>query len=83
MTDWQPIETAPKDGIVILGWSEYMSEPAPIRWGRKSHGRTGWQAVWDGIQVIATESDFGTEYVDPEPITHWQPLPIPPKAATP
>lgn len=78
MIEWQPIETAPKDAE-ILGWGEYMDVPAPIKWGGLRHGRQGWRAVWDGNRVISSESDFGTDYVDPEPITHWQPLPEPPK----
>ena len=73
-----PIATAPKDGTAVLGWSEYMSEPAPLSWGNKRYGQPGWRAVWDGMAVIDNQTDFGTEYIDPDPITHWMPLPHPP-----
>jgi hypothetical protein len=32
MGGWQPIETAPKDGRIILGWSAGWKSPAAIQW---------------------------------------------------
>ncbi len=67
MSEWQPIETAPKDGSVILLWGRYWSDsqgwfPAPLQ-GQWNRDR--WEAVW--------RYSFG---VRP---THWMPLPEPPK----
>lgn len=67
--DWQPIETAPMDGTVVLvyadehevGWigsAEYS-----LRYG-----------CWDAIPAVAGEIYYS---VNP---THWQPLPSPPSA---
>jgi len=61
--EWQPIETAPKDGAEILGWSSISSE-AYVMWWSAPHG--DW--VW-GI------NDLNDMFCDP---THWMPLPEPP-----
>lgn len=61
--DWQPIETAPKDGTGILGWpivGRYNEDmPAPIAWDDEQ---------W---RMIAAEGETA------EP-THWMPLPFAP-----
>jgi hypothetical protein len=71
--DWRPIESAPKDGTTIIAWGRYELEPVTVRWGG-----AGWEAVWEGFAVIESQSDFGTDYMTPGPLTHWQPLPRPP-----
>jgi hypothetical protein len=78
MSDWQPIETAPKDGTPILGtdgarlarfhWHTYT-------WPRQSsiwlqHGCTAWSEEVDVHNFEGTWESF-------EP-THWMPLPEPP-----
>lgn len=86
MTDWQPIETAPKDGTEVLLWrrdsgvflgrwiapEEFMNEVEMN------------QALLDGEEDRA-ESDwfyadflYGGRVTDGTP-THWMPLPEPPK----
>lgn len=68
MSEWQPIETAPHDGRLILAWGPCWSLPDIISW-MPDH------KVWqEGLQG---------DYVDDgwEP-THWMPLPAPPEAAT-
>lgn len=82
MSEWQPIETAPKDGTEIIGafCRDYGSGnpttygPWTIRWNGKE-----WISSWDGWRVISSQTDFGTDYHDPgiEP-THWVHLPEPP-----
>ena len=74
MSEWQPIETAPKDGTAILASGvnlgtgpgrhyavcswEHCAEPRPEDW-------SGW---------YETDGDGG-----PYPwLTHWMPLPAPP-----
>ena len=68
MSEWQPIETAPKDGEDLLLWWEedvaigcwWLFHPNvhPPRW-------------------VDSREDAGVTH-DPEP-THWMPLPEPPK----
>ena len=61
-SEWQPIETAPKDMTRVLG---YVEESVVVMWwfSYSSHDYGCWETV-DG------ESE-----VDP---THWMPLPKPP-----
>lgn len=60
MTDWQPIDTAPKDGTPILVWN--AGYVAVMCW---------WERCWEyanGIQRYWPRAD------EREP-THWMPLP--------
>lgn len=61
--EWQPIETAPKDGSVVLGWCVYQ-------YG--SDGKAMFISWWDDARWV---DDYITE-VNP---IHWIPLPEPPK----
>ncbi|WGR59952.1 DUF551 domain-containing protein [Paracoccus ferrooxidans] len=71
MRDWQPIETAPRDGTKIDLWTGYNERIADSMW---LNGR-GW-VFWgtDGFESP------GWEKVFPAP-THWMPLPQPPEDA--
>lgn len=72
MSEWQPIETAPKDRSVLLyepigGW--WLPEPRPgvvphIWVGNWWKGDTLNRAQWNGAMYSAP--------------THWMPLPAPP-----
>lgn len=70
-SEWQPIETAPKDGTAILlacaTWAHtvHLGRPVPIKVG-------GWNAEAGGWQI------FGASWRP----THWQPLPPPPAQET-
>lgn len=66
--DWQPIETAPKDGTAVLGWVPRLGYVArqdciPMHW-------SGWGGgVWENStsgHKIGVEPEF------------WMPLPPPP-----
>lgn len=70
---WTPIETAPKDGTEILGSSPY-GEHSIAAW----IVGFGWVGMCEGQRSIEYQSDFGTEYHTPF-LTHWMPLPEPPK----
>lgn len=67
MSEWQPIETAPKDGRHIIGWFGDSDEKyaESVFWFDVA-GRQAW--LW------TRDCD------EPElPPTHWMPLPEPPK----
>jgi hypothetical protein len=68
MSDWQPIETAPKDGawILLRGESGYVNRPYRAHVGRWVTGRDG--GWWE-----ESEDAYFTDDGD-EP-THWMPLP--------
>ena len=62
MTDWQPIETAPKDGTTIFGTSAKMGHRGMVHFN--SDGE--WEFV-DGL----TNLPAGVGFLP----THWMPLP--------
>jgi hypothetical protein len=65
--DWRPIETAPKDGTVILGW-----------WPQAYQGKGGiFEYIWhkDGWYTVPCSWQHMTP-------THWSPLPAPPAIRT-
>ena len=68
--NWQPIETAPKDGTEILAWRFY---PVAIRWTGDEN--FPWEAVQLGSSLPFMRNGF-TE--NDTSLTHWMPLPEPP-----
>ena len=67
MSDWQPIETAPRDGTMILCYHPKYGMILP--------------GVWDGGDQNAFElKDERLEYVKDFYPTHWMPLPPLPEA---
>jgi len=78
--EWQPIETAPKDGSEVLGVykpESYSADYSIIRWNER---RKTWVAMADGSDSIQSQGDTWTYYHEPY-ITHWMPLPKPPALA--
>lgn len=77
MMEWQPIETAPKDGTPILVWNgpaNYGYYTAPDQMGTARWDR---QAFTDGEMCWwACDCCDGVTTYNP---THWMPLPEPPK----
>jgi hypothetical protein len=72
MADWQPIETAPKDGTRILLWD--TDEVVIAKWDDISMGGAeGWQ-----ITVVNMLSGLKHYEAAFNP-THWMPLPEPPR----
>jgi hypothetical protein len=65
--EWQPIETAPKDGTPVLGYRDVDGVMATVYW-----------TTWGGWSLVAPGGY--AEEDDWEP-THWMPLPDPPKNA--
>jgi len=76
--EWQPIETAPKDGTAFLAWEDDdrgNQWPVVIKWteyeteeDREEFGEGFWQYCEELLSDVAGEA---------EP-THWLPLPPPP-----
>jgi hypothetical protein len=66
MSDWQPIETAPKDGSAILLW------PGAKIWTDQMTPAIGWYARGFGwtCSSAGASGDIAT---------HWMPLPEPPR----
>jgi hypothetical protein len=66
MTEWQPIETAPKDGriLVCTGEREYVAE-----WQDFKNSKT---SIWNGWFVATNDTGGCGSFVAP---THWMPLP--------
>lgn len=66
MSEWRPIETAPKDGTRILcGW------PNGVGFG--SFDWVPWSATYE-LGMGHDSDQYNTGFV-----THWMPLPEPPK----
>lgn len=63
--DWQPMDSAPKDGTTIWVLDEL--------YGKAWH----YECNWNGIEWY---HGFGVAWPDPRP-THWRPLPAPPEIA--
>ena len=79
--EWQDIETAPKDGTEILAlylYKGHVPDYSIVRWENWGHGHGAWVAWSDGQLVIESQTDSGTSYLEPF-VTHWMPLPEPPK----
>jgi hypothetical protein len=69
MTEWQPIETAPRDGTRILAWTG--EEIVTVDY-HGSYMVSGME--FDGFWYQESESGRGTTFF----VTHWMPLPKPP-----
>lgn len=76
MSEWQPIETAPKNGTPILGCT-VLDEAGYESWGWPS------TIVWAAYHPNARGKEcWRTSHVcgnKMEAVTHWMPLPEPPK----
>ena len=82
MNDWQPIETAPKDGTgmdvlcELIGREDEFKHVrfTDVSWNTGNLGGVGWFRVLD---------DGDWEYLEagdiPWRLTHWMPLPEPPE----
>ena len=87
--EWQPIETAPKDGSNILLLAYGMAIEAwysPGEWSDDTpvspaeYSGAAWVAFDDAVQ-FEVEEGAGPDCSDFHgPVTHWMPLPAPPGA---
>lgn len=68
---WQPIETAPKDGTEILGWNADRESQEPVSWNNRDYWcSTLYYLLNDGDSVYGYDLN----------ITHWMPLQTGPQA---
>lgn len=71
--DWQPIETAPKDGRrLLLGWVDGQVTEGFWRW-KQPPGFPNYR--WSDDWIGWTRVEFEDKGINP---THWMPLPEPP-----
>lgn len=74
--DWQPIETAPKDGTAVIVYGGNDEANGKLQVG---------QGFWDSYVCMVSGTmmrwcwENGAVPCDPQP-THWMPLPKPPRA---
>lgn len=66
MSEWRPIETAPKDGTTILVAGQ---------------GSTAWMAKWRPMKRVPDRWESIGLGALPFYPTHWMPLPDPPDTA--
>ena len=90
---WEPIESAPKDGTVVLLWARdfgfpkeacrvTMGEwrpPSGITTAMNGEVHTGWVSIEGELDGHPEEGDFLVQTMIMP--THWMPLPAPPQAA--
>ncbi len=69
--EWQPIETAPKDGTLIE-IREKSGRVQIAQWGEPGYNEPNW---W----VQLTQGGFSMNEYPTINVTHWRPLPAPPK----
>jgi len=74
-SQWQPIDSAPKDGTWILIWEQYGENPFVGYWGsgrwNASHEHVDAEGGWDGAVVV--------DAITQDLVSHWMPLPAAPK----
>ena len=76
---WQPIESAPKDGsIIMLTWMEngQPQEQWPMQWGHIQ--RNGLFPKTVGMWIVPDGSLTWNGTAQDGGPTHWRPLPAPP-----
>ena len=77
MSEWQPIETAPKDGASFLAW---FADEERVDWCHWQAAR--YPGMPEGRDMPEGWRDgFITVYAadDPRGPSHWMPIPAPPK----
>jgi len=81
MSDWQPIDTAPKDGSWVLGLDAESKTSGIVRWSSKDdyikrskeQGTANWKYVaHEGWQSY----EYDSAYDSP---SHWLSIPNPPE----
>lgn len=76
MGQWQPIESAPKDGTHILVVRAGENEIEITEWCTQEHFR--WEHVKDDLWRKIPEKPYEFWNGNGHRATHWMPLPAPP-----
>lgn len=76
MSEWQPIETAPKDGTVIIVWTNHDEVEVTSWYQTKGYGYEPVPGTEFFREVRGKVLYEGWNGNTP---THWMPLPEPPK----
>jgi len=80
MSEWRPIEEAPKDGTPILGRHKWYAFPFVVFWSSRYEEFGDMPALPEGTIMekswLLSCSEDGQLLFDPE---EWMPLPEPPK----
>ena len=71
MKEWQPIETAPKDGTKVFLCEKYSDVPFVGRWMTFA-GRGEWTADRQHLNVDGDATIV--DWFEQDGITHWQPI---------
>ena len=76
--EWQPIETAPKDGSNILLWEGSSTTPFIGYWfPGENHLKARWTANSEHYDTDGNACVI--DRISSEYVTHWMPLPKPPE----
>ena len=76
---WQPIESAPKDGRCVLAYWNWKDDDVDEHFISIAYWNgSEWEDVHNGIYEYGKWEENGSESFVHD-ITHWMPLPEPPK----
>jgi len=68
---WQPMRTAPKDGIAVLVLTEGSDIPKGVRWldadDKRAVEGAGWYMTWDGYCLTAADGPRYWMHCPPDP----------------
>lgn len=81
MSEWQPIDTAPKDGTVVDVWSDgqrYADARFDVPGDPDCEPDGSVAPTWVHLDWHTTYDVWEYFEIVPQP-THWMPLPEPPK----
>lgn len=74
--EWQPIETAPKDGTEIIAYSTTRFDYELTKYLRDVDGR---ESVFSCVQIISwNDEEMKWDQTKIGVPTHWMHLPLPP-----
>jgi uncharacterized protein DUF551 len=76
---WQPIETAPKDGTVLLLYGGEDDNAGHVGEKYQTFCRSPCRGMWDGNEWLMALAEAGYVGVCRNNPTHWMPLPEPPQ----
>lgn len=82
MTEWQPMETAPKDGQIIWAWL-YQTGIRAVRWGTAEEWAESLGGSPDEYLSCWVEADDDSEEWSPDWWLPYDAIPVPPEKSRP